>query len=703
MMSRHLQPVFAAVWVTLAAANASAQTQPPAAAPTPAPGDHGLGLLPGGSLDLTATPGHVVLGRDARVVLDLQARAPDGSPLVVEDLVLLASTGAVERVDGVGAGAFKATWRPPKQAFPHVAHLWASARAGSQVLWGTTTIALWGQGQLTVETKPDAVMTLRVGDAAFGPVSANSRGVAVLTVVAPPGPTRAVAEVVDPAGNETKQTVDLGVPSFNRLAAFGPRDVVAGQMVDIAVSAVDRRGTPLPADTPLDVDVQGGASPVITPLRAGVWRLAVRAPDKASAVPVRVTVGLTGHKDSQASVTVAVKAGPAARAVVSILPPQARAGAQDRPTVTARVVDVLGNASRAPGLTATVEPGTLSNVVVDRDAVLHARWEVPQSFGGKTQGVLTIRDGLGATLASVPITLRPAPPTTVTATTPVPHEGSGIPPHAFALDVAAKDQFGNARPDAVFTVRSPHGVTEHSRHPNPDGSTRLILVPAPQPDRATVAATIQTDTGARVAVTLPAHRPVGPFVWAGLRGALAWNLGRLVLPGVGLDLGVGVPLPLPVDLPVQLALTAHAHLDGHAATPLSLSIQSPWRTDRLLFTAPTSVTLGGQLTFRRLVVGASAGAGVVFVHARVRQPGQRVLALWGNLPRVPQVVLPDWGEAARLSNTAPGLAARLFGGVRVGPGAFYVDARLDVPLVWGASLHGFTGGPVLGAGYALMF
>ena len=53
------------------------------AAPTPARGEHGLGLLPGGSLDLTPTPDHVVLGRDSRVVLDLQARAPDGTPLVV--------------------------------------------------------------------------------------------------------------------------------------------------------------------------------------------------------------------------------------------------------------------------------------------------------------------------------------------------------------------------------------------------------------------------------------------------------------------------------------------------------------------------------------------------------------------------------------------------------------------------------------------
>lgn len=705
--------VWPVAWVTAAAPRVSAQqpaptpapaptNAPPAdpAAPAPANAQHGLGLLPAGSLDLAVTPDHVVLGKDARVTVELTARSPDGAALDVADLQLQCSTGAVERVEPLGPGRFRAAWRPPKQGFPHVAQLWAHARGRDGDLWGTATIPLWGQGQLTVETKPDAVVTLRLGDAAFGPVSANGRGVAVLSVVAPPGPTRAVAEVVDPAGNETKQTVDLGVPSFNRLAAFGPRHAVAGRTVTVAVMAVDRRGSPLPADTPLELDVQVGADPKVTPLRAGVWRVDLQAPPKVGPKPITLGVTLGGHKDSQAKVTIPVHAGPASKALVSLLPAQARAGARDQPNVTARVVDDFGNPARAPGLMATAVPGTLLEVQVDKDAVLRARWDVPPAFGDVTQGTLRVMDGSGKELAVTTLALRPAPAARITASTPRARDPASKAPDQFEVDVAAQDAFGNARPDTLFTLASPDGITVVSQSPNPNGSTRLLLHVPPRPVPGPAKATIQTDSGATVEVTLQAPRAVGPFLVVGGRAALAWNLGRLVLPGVGMDVTAGLPLALP--LPFQLSLTATAHLGGHMATPLSFSLSKPLRTDRLLFTAPTSVTLGAQVQYRMFVLGGGVGGGVVFAHARVRQPGQSILALWGNLPRVPFTSLPNWGEAARLSSTAPALAGRLFGGVRLGWGMFYVDARLDAPLVLGTALTGFTGGPVLGAGYALV-
>lgn len=658
----------------------------------------GTGLLPGGSVELQVAPDHLVLGKDARATVSVVVRGPDGVPVDPSDLTLVSNVGHVEKLEKDGAGQFHAAFRAPKAAFPHVAMFLARASHQGQPLAGVAFLPLWGQGQLTIQTKPDAVVTVRVGEAVFGPSAANEKGTANITVQAPPGPTLGVADVVDPAGNQTKQTVDLGVPSFNRLAAFPQRSVRAGEKASILLLAVDRRGTPL-AEASLAVKLDRGGPFELTQLRAGVWRLDARAPDEVGNGRMRVTVALGAQKDSTADVLVAVKPGPPAKALITLRPPQKRAGKQDRISVTARVLDATGNATPVTGLTAQVTPGEITDVTVEAGGVLRGRWVPPDDFGGLREGTLTVRDAQGQVLGTATLPLRAASAESLRVSKAQPANDKTLPAGTLQVDVAATDKFGNARPDAGFSFTSPDGATLLVRRPNADGSTRLLFLPPASASLEKARVVIRTDQGATEDFSVAARPLHKPWLLFGPRVAGQWNLGRLLLGGGGLDAVFSVPLPLP-DLPFRLGITGGASAGLTSAAPVSFSLTQPLRLDRTLFTVPSSLHGGAELAWERLVVQASLGVGVVFAQARIRQPGQPWFAFFGGLP--PVLGLPQWGEAARLSSVAPSVMGRTLVGVRLGPGVLFGDVRMDVPLLLGSSLNGFTGGLTVGGGYALL-
>ena len=163
---------------------------------------------PPGVIRLHCEPGHVLLGegRTAQVEVEL---APEATPLEV-----LASEGEVGPLQRVGPGRFRATYVPPRRTLPGEVILVALARGPQGPLEAWTVLELWGQGQAEVRTRPGAPVTLRVGEASFGPVNADARGLARVPLEVPPGIHEALFG---------GRRVELGVPPWPYVHAVSER------------------------------------------------------------------------------------------------------------------------------------------------------------------------------------------------------------------------------------------------------------------------------------------------------------------------------------------------------------------------------------------------------------------------------------------------------------------------------------------------
>jgi len=331
------------------------------------------GLLPGGVVDVKITPAALVLGKDARAQVTLSVTDPAGNAVDVEGLEILASAGRVEPVEHVATGRYTALYRPPRVGFPHIAWILAKARAPSGAVAGVALLPLMGQGTLRVDTKPDAQVTLRIGEDVFGPVTADRRGVARITVVAPPGSTIGTALSVDAAGNETTQTVDLAVPPFNRIALLPMGRLTAGGRAPLLLLAVSGDGTALPhGDFHVSADRASVAE--IRKLADGVWRVELQGPEKVENGHVQVRAELEGHGQSVADRAIPVVAGPAAQVRVHLAPAHHRAVDVQPVTVTAHFQDAHGNPVSAQGAQLTPSLGTLDAPRFSGGGVVRARW-----------------------------------------------------------------------------------------------------------------------------------------------------------------------------------------------------------------------------------------------------------------------------------------------------------------------------------------
>ena len=130
----------------------------------------------GGGLSVRAQPDRLSLGPDARAAIEIEGVGDSPPSLTV-------NVGRVERLRPAGAGRFVADYVPPAERHPQVAIVAASAGGA----WGWTSIPLVGRGLAVARSAPHARIRVTIGDAAFGPVTADASGEARVPVVAPPG------------------------------------------------------------------------------------------------------------------------------------------------------------------------------------------------------------------------------------------------------------------------------------------------------------------------------------------------------------------------------------------------------------------------------------------------------------------------------------------------------------------------------------
>jgi hypothetical protein len=329
----------------------------------------------GGTLALSAAPAALVLGRDGAAELRV------GAPADAEGLAVSASAGRIEGLTRVAPGHFTARYRPPADRIPRVVILAAVARGAAGPLDGWLALPLSGQVSARVRTVPGASITLRVGDATFGPRTAGPDGVAVLPLVVPPGVREA---------HHGFRPLELRVPETTLLHAVADRDAVradATAAVRVLAFVVAPHGAARRAEPPAFEPSRGRvavearepgafvATWTLPPGPAGEERLLVRVP---------------GAPASRALVRVSTLPGPPASVAIAFDRAALVAGEAEAVTVTATVRDAAGNPVAAE-VALEADGGALGPAAPAGPGEVRARLAVAPRFRGRSALTVTAR------------------------------------------------------------------------------------------------------------------------------------------------------------------------------------------------------------------------------------------------------------------------------------------------------------------------
>ncbi|GMT99323.1 hypothetical protein KH5H1_34420 [Corallococcus caeni] len=257
--------------------------------------------------EVEATPGRVVLGKDAAV--EVRVRVPKGAGPV--RAAASSGTWAQPRLEGGAERVFR--WTPPPVRYPLWAVLafWVEDGRAPEVT--TVVLPLLGRTTLDVSTAPGAEVVVAVGDARFGPVRADGHGRAQVPVEVPPDATE--ARVLATRGTlTTDRSTPLEVPAGRPLvAALTPDPLPAEGGGWLIIAGTRERISP----SELDVVAEGAT---VTP---ELTRYTVRP--RADATNVSVTVGWRdAPADDAVRIQGAVKPTAAKPAEVIAIPADAR-------------------------------------------------------------------------------------------------------------------------------------------------------------------------------------------------------------------------------------------------------------------------------------------------------------------------------------------------------------------------------------------
>ena len=175
-------------------------------------------------------PAMLQLGQDAEATLDIKAST--AQPRV------FANVGTLGGLRRVGAERWQVTYHVPEQRYPQLAVIGVVSADGSQ--FGSTSIALYGSARVEIQSEPEVLVEVRVGQTSYGPTTTDRAGHAEVAVTVPPGVDSAISVATDALGNQKEQQIPLGVPPLPRvLAVCG-----ANNGREVLAFVVDRRGLP---------------------------------------------------------------------------------------------------------------------------------------------------------------------------------------------------------------------------------------------------------------------------------------------------------------------------------------------------------------------------------------------------------------------------------------------------------------------------
>ncbi|HUJ59771.1 MAG TPA: hypothetical protein VLX92_14805 [Kofleriaceae bacterium] len=590
-------------------------------------------LRSAGPLAIRAPDG-LVLGRDATA--ELRWRAAAG-------LRLVASAGAIAAPAREG-GELRATWTLPAEHRPQIAIVAAIGDDGAVRDW--IAVPLAGQARIKVETAPRASVTVALDRQTFGPVTADSRGIALVPVVVPPGVTDAEATSTSTWGTTTHEPVALGAPPAPRgLAVCAP----AGDRV--RVIATTALGAPATAVPQLAVSA-GRAAPLVA-VAPGVFEAAV-ASDDVAAASITATAELG---DGAPAVRCELAVPPEPPSAIALVADRAAFASGGAPIELRATLAYAGHRRPLAVAAIALEPELGAIEPAGRDgATFIARWQLPAAFGGRTRA--RVRARVAGVTTALTVELVPGPAARIVAPPPAPVRADGR--TAGQLVARVVDRAGNPIAHAELAARGRGRLGAFAARG--DALVASYVAPESHDGGSDTVELAAAGVSARVAVPLEPE----PYRFA-LDARLGYltNFGRIAAP-------VGV-------LAGSVRILDHVLVGGElAGYRAAFDAPAGGETVAAQITAlPVLARVAYQRALGGIELTGGAGLGVAFAETRVSSPSA--------------------GDATGATEALAG-SAFASASTRLGPGRALVEAEY-VQATIGGAVSGRIGGLVLGAGY----
>jgi len=346
-----------------------------------------------GPLALTG-PTYIVLGQQKTAVFTFQ-RPTDEMPQVK------VSSGTTSGIAETTLGRLTFTYTVADVGYPHVVVVAVTSGVGELLDW--LAVPAFGQAEVETETEKNASVTVTVGNIAYGPVRADAKGRARLSIVVPPGVKEARAVGSDSLGNEKKDLVDLAPPPvdlapppFNRLLLLCPKGADRLQII-----VVDEAGRPTIGQA-LELTASAGTLNPVTMPHSGVYESLIGLPED---VPVGETVRfgavIPDAPTSAGECGVRVTGGPPAKVVVTFDADAYTAGSSVIVAVTTMVTDSGGRPAHVKQLTVAADVGEVNDNRQVGPGQYRATWKLPDAFDGRSMGRVAARAGHASAEANI--------------------------------------------------------------------------------------------------------------------------------------------------------------------------------------------------------------------------------------------------------------------------------------------------------------
>lgn len=252
-------------------------------------------------INSTASPNTITLTEDPSSELSFTVRDSSGAPVDDLDLRAIANVGTIEDLRSTGPGTWAARYvpdRPQERPFPQLAviSIWDANNPGTSQTF--QVLPLTGKVTFPVNTgSAGATVIFKVAGKTFPQVVADASGLARVPITVPPGVSEATVELVQTNGARSTQTIDLRVPSVNRIGLGGLPDYLPANgksSAAVRVLVLDDRGRPASGEKVV-LEASAGSISEARFLGDGVYAATYTSPVLSAADSVTIKASLAGE------------------------------------------------------------------------------------------------------------------------------------------------------------------------------------------------------------------------------------------------------------------------------------------------------------------------------------------------------------------------------------------------------------------------
>lgn len=246
----------------------------------------------------------------------LEVTVPDAGGERVTLVEVTSNLGQLREQREEGDGRFRVVLTH-QVTTPQVAVVVAHVRIGQRVERGWLSVPVLARRTVFIDTKPHALVSLRIGSRAEPPARADARGRAAISVLAPPGARVAYATSVDRVSNQVTREVPLDAPVVQRLhlAAGHPRETVSpSDPAPLPLELFVAREDGAPAmEHGVSLSTSQGTMGPLRRIAPGLFRTEFVAPKKLTSRTAEVLASLQGEPAVLARLSIGLRSGPPAR------------------------------------------------------------------------------------------------------------------------------------------------------------------------------------------------------------------------------------------------------------------------------------------------------------------------------------------------------------------------------------------------------